>query len=58
MADIFKKVGYHTALFGKWRLRVNYPYRPMERGFCEWLGNGDGGIGTTHDYFYKYQSES
>jgi arylsulfatase A-like enzyme len=51
MADIFKASGYKTAMFGKWHLGGNYPYRPMDRGFDEWLGQGDGGTGTTADYF-------
>ncbi|GAB3649870.1 arylsulfatase [Echinicola sediminis] len=51
MADIFKSSGYQTALFGKWHLGSNYPYRPMDRGFDEWLGQGDGGTGTTDDWF-------
>lgn len=53
MADVFKRAGYRTALFGKWHLGSNYPYRPMDRGFDEWLGQGDGGTGTTDDYFYN-----
>lgn len=51
MADVFKQAGYSTALFGKWHLGSNYPYRPMDRGFDEWLGQGDGGTGTTDDWF-------
>jgi arylsulfatase A-like enzyme len=51
MADVFKQAGYNTALFGKWHLGSNYPYRPMDRGFDEWLGQGDGGTGTTDDWF-------
>jgi len=51
MADVFKASGYSTALFGKWHLGTNYPYRPMDRGFEEWLGSGGGGPGTTDDYF-------
>ena len=51
MADVFKASGYRTALFGKWHLGATYPYRPIDRGFDEWLGQGDGGTGTTDDYF-------
>ncbi len=51
MADAFKASGYRTGMFGKWHLGSNYPYRPMDRGFDEWLGQGDGGTGTTDDYF-------
>ncbi|TYA72044.1 arylsulfatase [Seonamhaeicola marinus] len=51
MADVFKASGYETGIFGKWHLGSNYPYRPMDRGFNEWLGQGDGGTGTTDDWF-------
>jgi arylsulfatase A-like enzyme len=51
MADVFKASGYRTGVFGKWHLGSNYPYRPMDRGFDEWLGQGDGGTGTTDDWF-------
>lgn len=53
LADVFNKNGYQTGLFGKWHLGANYPYRPMDRGFQEWLGQGDGGTGTTDDYFWN-----
>ncbi|MHC4993487.1 MAG: arylsulfatase [Planctomycetota bacterium] len=51
MAQAFEATGYRTGMFGKWHLGANYPYRPMDRGFDEWLGQGDGGTGTTDDYF-------
>lgn len=51
MADVFRANGYRTGMFGKWHLGANFPYRPMDRGFDEWLGQGDGGTGTTDDYF-------
>lgn len=51
MADVFRQAGYRTALFGKWHLGANYPFRPMDRGFDEWFGHGDGGTGTTDDWF-------
>jgi len=41
MADVFRHNGYRTGLFGKWHLGSNYPYRPIDRGFDEWLGHGD-----------------
>ena len=53
MAEVFRASGYRTGLFGKWHLGANYPYRPMDRGFDEWLGHGDGRTGTTDDYFTK-----
>ena len=53
MADAFHANGYRTGMFGKWHLGSNLPYRPMDRGFDEWLGQGDGGTGTTDDYFFN-----
>jgi arylsulfatase A-like enzyme len=37
MANFFANGGYRTALFGKWHLGDNYPYRPQDRGFQETL---------------------
>jgi len=51
MADIFAAAGYRTAVFGKWHLGDNYPYRPGDRGFHESLVHGGGGIGYTGDYW-------
>jgi len=51
MADVFRHNGYRTGHFGKWHLGTNYPYRPIDRGFDEWLGHGDGGTGCTTDYW-------
>lgn len=53
MADAFRANGYRTGMFGKWHLGSNFPYRPMDRGFDEWLGQGDGGTGTTDDHFFN-----
>lgn len=51
MAEVFKNSGYRTGLFGKWHLGGNYPYRPIDRGFDSWVGYGDGGLGTSSDYW-------
>jgi arylsulfatase B len=51
MAEFFRASGYRTGHFGKWHLGRNYPYRPMDRGFDQWVGHGDGGIGTSSDYW-------
>jgi arylsulfatase A-like enzyme len=53
MANAFADAGYRTGAFGKWHLGSNYPYRPMDRGFQEWLGQGDGGTGTTDCWFFN-----
>ena len=51
MAEFFKAAGYRTGHFGKWHLGRNYPYRPIDRGFDQWVGHGDGGTGTSSDYW-------
>ena len=51
MAEFFKASGYRTGQFGKWHIGHNYPYRPIDRGFDEWVGHGDGGTGTVSDYW-------
>lgn len=51
MADLFKEAGYTTAIFGKWHLGDNYPYRPQDRGFDEVLIHGGGGVTQTPDYW-------
>ena len=51
IADLFAAAGYRTAVFGKWHLGDNYPYRAMDRGFQESLVLGGGGIGQTPDYW-------
>lgn len=51
MAEYFKASGYITGHFGKWHLGHNYPYRPIDRGFDQWVGHGDGGTGTASDYW-------
>ena len=51
IADIFTENNYNTAIFGKWHLGDNYPYRPEDRGFQETLVHGAGGIGQVPDFF-------
>ena len=51
MGDIFRRNGYKTAMFGKWHLGDNYPFRPHDRGFDEALYHGGGGISQTPDYW-------
>jgi len=48
LADLLKKEGYHTGVFGKWHLGLTEEYHPCSRGFDEFygfLGHG------AHDYF-------
>ena len=49
MPEYFKASGYRTGLFGKWHVGANYPYRPIDRGFDEWLGLGNNGLATSAD---------
>jgi arylsulfatase A-like enzyme len=38
LGDVFGKAGYATACFGKWHLGHQPPFRPLQRGFQEYLG--------------------
>ena len=51
MAELFRAAGYATAIFGKWHLGDNYPFRPQDRGFDEVLIHGGGGVTQTPDYW-------
>ena len=51
MAEVFAANGYRTAMFGKWHLGDNYPYRPHDRGFNEAFYCGGGGVWQTPDYW-------
>lgn len=49
LAEILKKAGYATGIFGKWHLGDNYPMRPQDQGFEESLVHRGGGIGQPSD---------
>lgn len=51
IAEVFGRNGYETAMFGKWHLGDNYPFRPHDRGFQTALYHGGGGVGQTPDYW-------
>jgi len=51
LADLLKANGYKTAMFGKWHLGDNYPYRPNDRGFDFAYYHGGGGVGQTPDHW-------
>ena len=38
LADILKKNGYATGIFGKWHNGAHYPYHPLGRGFDDFVG--------------------
>ncbi len=48
IAEVFKRAGYSTAIFGKWHNGMQYPYHPLARGFDEFYGFCSGHWG---DYF-------
>lgn len=49
VAQLLKRAGYRTGLFGKWHLGQYAGYRPHERGFDEFLGHYHGHI-EHYDY--------
>ena len=51
LADRMKEAGYSTAIFGKWHLGDNYPFRPQDRGFEESLVLRGGGVGQAPDFW-------
>lgn len=55
LAESLQSNGYETAIFGKWHLGDNFPYRPQEQGFDEVLIHGGGGVGQTPDYWGNTQ---
>lgn len=49
LGQLLKDNGYATAMFGKWHLGDNFPYRPEDRGYDEVYRHGGGGVGQTPD---------
>jgi len=49
VAEILRKEGYRTGIFGKWHLGDNFPFRPQDQGFEESLVHRAGGIGQVGD---------
>lgn len=49
MAEIFRRSGYRTGIFGKWHLGDTYPYRPEDRGFEETVWFPSSHIGSAPD---------
>jgi len=48
IAQVLKKAGYTTGIFGKWHLGDEAEYQPGRRGFDEVFIHGGGGIGQTY----------
>jgi len=55
LAEHLGENGYATAIFGKWHLGDNYPFRPQDQGFGEVLIHGGGGVGQTPDFWGNTQ---
>lgn len=55
LAEILHQNDYETAIFGKWHLGDNYPYRPQDQGFEQAFIHGGGGVGQTPDYWGNTQ---
>jgi arylsulfatase A-like enzyme len=51
LADVFRRNGYRTGIFGKWHLGDNYPLRPHDRGFDEAIVCRCGGVSQAADYW-------
>ena len=51
LQEVLKENGYSTALFGKWHLGDNHPFRPQDRGFDETFMHLAGGVGQSPDYW-------
>ena len=51
IAEILKRDGYRTALFGKWHLGAHRDYGPQKQGFDEFLGIRGGFIDNFNHFF-------
>jgi len=52
IAEILKKNGYKTGIFGKWHLGTVLPLSPNEQGFDEFLGHKEGCIDNYSHFYY------
>jgi hypothetical protein len=51
LPELLLQGGYATAIFGKWHLGENHPYRPQDRGFEEVVTFPSSHIGSVPDYW-------
>jgi arylsulfatase A-like enzyme len=54
IAELLKKAGYRTGIFGKWHLGDAYPMRPNDQGFDETLVHKSGAITQAPDVPNSY----
>ena len=52
IAEMLKKAGYRTAIFGKWHLGHDKEHDPNAQGFDEFLGHKNGCIDNYSHFFY------
>ena len=57
IAEVFKKAGYQTALYGKWHSGMQYPYHPNARGFDDFYGFCSGHWGNYFDPILEHNGE-
>lgn len=58
IAEMLKKGGYTTGVFGKWHLGDNYPSRPSDQGFDESLIHLSGGMGQVGDITTYFKGDT
>jgi len=51
LAEVLKKAGYRSALFGKWHLGADLEHGPTKQGFDEFFGLRGGFIDNYNHYF-------
>lgn len=51
IAEVLKKAGYRTGLFGKWHVGSHRNHGPMKQGFDEYFGIRNGFIDNYNHYF-------
>ena len=51
IAEMLKRAGYRTGLFGKWHLGADLAHGPLEQGFDEFFGHRGGFIDNYNHYF-------
>lgn len=57
IADVFKKAGYKTAVYGKWHNGMQPPYHPNARGFDDFYGFASGHWGNYFSPMLEHNGE-